>query len=52
MSFIGFLIVGIMILIAGFGIVISISDNDDRVLAAVAFIVGAIGSAFICASGG
>ena len=52
MSSTGSLMIGIMILIIGFAIVTSISDNDDRALAAVAFIGGIIGTIFICASGG
>ena len=52
MSSTGSLIIGIMILIIGFAIVTSISDNEDRALAAVAFIGGIIGTVFICAFGG
>ena len=52
MSSTGSLIIGIMILIIGFAIVTNISDNEDRALAAVAFIGGIIGTVFICAFGG
>ena len=52
MSSTGSLLIGIMILIIGFAIVTNISDNDDRALAAVAFIGGIIGTIFICTFGG
>ena len=47
-----FFAVGVVFLLAGFGVVTSISYDDERTKAAVAFILGILGALFICAYGG
>lgn len=42
---------GAIFLLSGFAVVTSISDNDERAKAAVAFVLGILGIVFICASG-
>ena len=46
------LVFGVIFLVIGFAMITSISYDEERAVAAVAFILGIIGAVFICASGG
>ena len=47
-----YFVFGVVFLLIGFGVVTSISYDDERIKAAVAFILGILGAVFICVSGG